>query len=127
MIKFGTGGWRAYIGEEFTRENVELVAQAIASLKPKTAIALGYDRRFLSEKAVLWVANVLIANGIKVRLSNSPTATPSVMLMVKHEKLDYGMAITASHNPYDFNGIKVFIKGGKDADVIFTAKLEQML
>ena len=62
MIKFGTGGWRAFIGEEFTRENVRLVAQALANIinnedAAKNGFVIGYDRRFLSDKAACWFAD----------------------------------------------------------------------
>lgn len=61
MIKFGTGGWRAFIGEEFTKENVRLVAQAVANITNAESVAergfvIGYDRRFLSDKAGRWFA-----------------------------------------------------------------------
>ena len=71
MIKFGTGGWRAFIGEEFTKDNVRLVAQAVANITNNESVAdrgfvIGYDRRFLSDKAGRWFAEVLAANGIVV-------------------------------------------------------------
>src|SRR5690349_10959563 len=71
MIKFGTGGWRAFIGEDFTKENVKIMAQAVANMMKKQkcdkeGFVIGYDRRFLSDKAARWIAEVLAANGIKV-------------------------------------------------------------
>lgn len=58
MIKFGTGGWRAFIGEEFTKDNVRLVAQAVANITNNESVAdrgfvIGYDRRFLSDSRSL--------------------------------------------------------------------------
>ena len=57
MIRFGTGGWRAIIGDDFTRENVQLVATGILKYAKETGktdkpIIIGYDRRFLSESAM---------------------------------------------------------------------------
>ena len=127
MIKFGTGGWRDYIGEGFNRDNIEKIAQAIANLNPKTPIAIGYDHRFLSDKAAGWLATVLASNGIKVILASDASPTPFVMLYVKNKHLDYGLMVTASHNPYDFNGIKIFTKGGIDSSLEFTNKLEEKL
>ena len=54
MIKFGTGGWRAVIGDDFTRENISLVAQAISEIliqdnKADKPVMIGFDRRFLSD------------------------------------------------------------------------------
>ena len=60
-IKFGTGGWRAVIGKEFTCENVRRVAKGIVRLmhhecKTIKPVIIGYDRRFLSDEAAKWVA-----------------------------------------------------------------------
>ena len=71
MIKFGTGGWRAVIGEDFTKENIQLVAAGILKLmeaegKKDKPVIIGYDRRFLSESAAKWVAEVLAAVGVTV-------------------------------------------------------------
>ena len=84
MIKFGTGGWRAFIGEEFTQANVRLVAQAVANIMQKESVVangfvIGYDRRFLSDKAALWFAEVLAANSITVSFINRFVPTPIVM------------------------------------------------
>lgn len=51
MIKFGTGGWRAIIADEFTKENLQLLAQAVVADLEKKEIVIGYDRRFLSDVA----------------------------------------------------------------------------
>ncbi len=71
MIQFGTGGWRALIGEEFTKANVQLVAQAVANIMiaekvTDNGFVIGYDRRFLSDKAAAWFSEVLAGNGIQV-------------------------------------------------------------
>nr|WP_319555199.1 phosphoglucomutase/phosphomannomutase family protein [uncultured Vibrio sp.] len=129
MIKFGTGGWRAFIGEEFTKENVRLVAQAVANITNAESVAergfvIGYDRRFLSDKAGRWFAEVLAANGIVVSFIDKFVPTPIVMFKAKEMNCAYSACITASHNPADYNGIKVFIEGGRDADEIITQKIE---
>lgn len=130
MIKFGTGGFRAIIGDEFTKYNVEQLARAVArkmkdeQVKERT-IVLGYDRRFLSREASQWVAEVFAYEGIKVLLIDKPVPTPMIMFEVKRLSLDYGMAITASHNPALYNGIKLFIKGGRDADEAATKDVEK--
>ena len=71
MIKFGTGGWRAIIGDDFTKENISLVAQAISEIliqdkKNDKPVMIGFDRRFLSELGTKWLCEVFAANGIKV-------------------------------------------------------------
>lgn len=131
-IKFGTGGWRARIGEEFTQENVERVARAIAVMvvregKTGKPIVIGYDNRFLSEEAAVWVAEVLNSFGIKIIYINTPVPTPLVMHYVKHHNLYYGIEITASHNPYNYNGIKLFVEEGRDAPVEITQKVEDWI
>ncbi|MGY3685984.1 phosphoglucomutase/phosphomannomutase family protein [Vibrio coralliilyticus] len=132
MIKFGTGGWRAFIGEEFTKDNVRLVAQALANIINHEKVAekgfiIGYDRRFLSDKAGRWFAEVLAANNIPVSFIDKFVPTPIVMFKAKAMGCAYSACITASHNPADYNGIKVFIEGGRDADEIITEKIEAQI
>ncbi|PSW19040.1 phosphonomutase [Photobacterium sanctipauli] len=129
MIQFGTGGWRALIGEEFTKDNVRIVAQAIANIMIKEGVTdngfvIGYDRRFLSDKAATWFAEVLTGNGIAVSFIDKYVPTPIVMFKSKEIGATYSACITASHNPADYNGIKVFIEGGRDADEVITQKIE---
>ncbi|MFM2588886.1 phosphoglucomutase/phosphomannomutase family protein [Vibrio sp. TBV020] len=132
MIKFGTGGWRAFIGEEFTKDNVQLVAQALANIINNEKVAdkgfiVGYDRRFLSDKAGRWFTEVLAANSIKVSFIDKFVPTPIVMFKAKEMGCAYSACITASHNPADYNGIKVFIEGGRDADEVITEKIETQI
>ncbi|PIE21167.1 MAG: phosphonomutase [Arachnia propionica] len=132
-IAFGTGGWRAIIGDEFTRANVRLLSAALAERIKDEGVAdkgivIGYDRRFLSAEAAEWAAEVFAVEGVAcqlIRLSQAPT--PLIMWSVKARDLPYGMAITASHNPALYNGIKVFTAGGKDADEDVTRDIEQRM
>lgn len=128
MIKFGTGGFRGVIGDDFTKQNVQIVAQALAQIikqdNSALPVAVGFDHRFCSDRFAQWVAQTLAANNITVLLYNEPMPTPAIMAAVRDEKLDYGVMITASHNPYYFNGVKLFVSGGMDADVGFTNRLE---
>ena len=132
MIKFGTGGWRAVIGDEFTRENIQILSRAICDKMKeekveKEGIVLGYDRRFLSKEAMQWAAQVFAKEGIKACLINKSAPTPLVMFYVMKNKFHYGMMITASHNPATYNGIKVFTYGGRDADEVQTAEIEKYI
>lgn len=128
-IKFGTGGWRAIIGDEFIKENICLLAQAVAEdMEPgKDAVVIGYDRRFLSDTAAIWASEVFAGNGIKVWFVDRIAPTPLVMFGVKDLETKYGMAITASHNPAAYNGIKLFTAGGRDASAETTVKFEAIL
>ena len=85
MIQFGTGGWRAVIGEDFTKANIRLVAAALARrMKREGAaedgICVGYDRRFLSKEALIWFCEVLAGEGIRVFFVNMSCPTPQIML-----------------------------------------------
>ncbi len=132
MIKFGTGGWRAIIGEEFTKANVQLLTAALArKIKAEgvdlAGFVIGYDRRFLSVQAAHWAAEVMAAEGIACKVINRDAPTPLIMFAVKYFEMAYGMAVTASHNPAVYNGVKVFVKGGRDADETVTADIEQYI
>src|SRR5581483_911114 len=114
QIKFGTDGWRAVIADDFTFANVRKVAQATADhfiANPvagcEKAMAVGYDRRFLSDAFGKATAEVLAANGFKVHLTSEPTPTPSVSYAVKQFQCTAGVMLTASHNPPQFNGFKL--------------------
>lgn len=131
-IKFGTGGWRAVIGEDFIWRNVCRVARGIVELakiqnKTDKPIIIGYDRRFLSENAAIWVAEVLAAYDVQVYFLNRSAPTPLIMHTVKQKQLHYGIEITASHNPSSYNGIKLIIDEGRDADVETTELLEKLI
>ena len=120
MIKFGTGGWRAVIGDGFTKENIRRIAAALARRMVREncaeqGICAGYDRRFLSKEALSWFCEVLAGEGVKVRFVNGSCPTPQIMFTVKNLELPYGAMVTASHNPAVWNGIKLFTAGGRDA------------
>ena len=130
VIKFGTGGWRAIIGEDFTCDNVRRIASGIARLmqeecKTSKPVVIGYDRRFLSDSAAQWIAEVLSAHDINVRLMHRSAPTPLIMHTVLKQNLDYGIEVTASHNPACYNGIKLIINEGRDADISTTQLLEK--
>ena len=129
MIKFGTGGWRAVIADEFTKENIRLLMAGLCRLMEKEGlsgaeICVGYDRRFLSKESAHWAAEVLVGYGFHPFVINRSSPTPLMMFTVKKRQEPYGIAVTASHNPAIYNGIKVFTAGGRDADQTVTARIE---
>lgn len=131
-IKFGTGGWRAIIGDTFTKQNIQLLAQGMVNKMQSEGVAeqgivIGYDRRFLSKEAMQWSAEVFAAAKIKCLLVNKSSPTPLIMYYVMKHELPYGMMVTASHNPAIYNGIKVFTAGGRDADEIQTKDIENYI
>ena len=129
MIKFGTGGWRAIIADGFTKQNIRLVAAGLCRLMEKEGhsgkeIVIGYDRRFLSKESAHWAAEVVAGFGFRVFMVARSSPTPLIMYTVKRRETPYGMAITASHNPAIYNGIKVFTEGGRDAEASVTKRIE---
>lgn len=132
MIKFGTGGWRAEIGRDFYMENIQKIAQALAEKiisegKNDKPVVIGYDRRFLSSEAAAWIADVITGNGIPIRIMTRSVPTPLVMYLVKNCGLHFGVEVTASHNPSNYNGIKIIVEEGRDAPVEFTQDLEKRI
>ena len=130
MIKFGTGGWRAEIGKDFIEFNIKKVAQSLAdrivdNKENNASVVIGYDRRFLSKEASVWISEVLCSNNIKVLYINRSAPTPLIMHTVLKQDLNYGIEVTASHNPSTYNGIKIIVKEGRDAPVEITQDLEQ--
>ncbi|GEN81306.1 NTP transferase domain-containing protein [Actinotalea fermentans] len=116
-IVFGTGGWRAVIGEGYTLANVRRLTQAIANevvrqgLEDK-GVVIGGDRRFLSRDSAIAAAEVFAGNGVPVRLLPDDVPTPLVTFAAPHLGAAYGIIVTSSHNPPEWNGIKVFRSDG---------------
>ena len=132
MIKFGTGGWRAIIGEDFTKANIQLFAKAMAEKmkaekNDELGIVIGYDRRFLSKETVKWICEVMAAEKIHCHFVCRSVPTPLIMNHVAKHNFPYGLMVTASHNPSLYNGIKVFTEGGKDADENQTKDIESYI
>jgi len=129
MIEFGTGGWRAVIGDQFTRDNIRRLGAALARRMVRegchaSGICVGYDRRFLSREACIWFSEVMAGEGVLVHFVNLSCPTPQIMFTVKNMGLQYGAMITASHNPAIYNGIKLFTYGGRDAAEDVTLPLQ---
>jgi len=111
-IHFGTDGWRGAIAEDYTFANVRRCAQGFADYmvnhgKKGEWVVVGHDKRFLSENFALAVSEVLVANGLKVYLTDGATPTPVIAYSVVNKKAAGAVNITASHNPSTDNGFKV--------------------
>ncbi len=130
MIKFGTDGWRAVIGNTFTFENVRKVAYAHAKVlqrQGKRRVIVGYDFRFMSEHFALEVYKVFRTLGFECYLVNKACTTPMVSFAVKYMGFDNGVMITASHNPPEYNGYKIKDSFGGSATPDFIAQVEKEL
>jgi len=131
-IKFGTDGWRAVIAEDFTFANVRRVAAAIAQYvreesEPVRGLIVGYDMRFLSAEFARATADVLSAAGIPVWLGNTGTPTPAISYAVVARKTAGAVIITASHNPYQWNGVKFKAPYGGSAEPAIIHRIEAHL
>lgn len=119
-IKFGTDGWRGIIADDYTFENVRRAGGAIASyvLKNedwKRGLVVGYDTRYGSRRFAEAISEVIADAGISVKLANDYTPTPAISYCVKTWGMAGGVAITSSHNPYMWNGVKFKEKFGGSA------------
>lgn len=109
-LVFGTDGWRDVIAERFTFENVRRAADAYATELLATGgqrVVVGHDTRFLGDKFARAVAERLAERGLEVLLSAGYLPTPALSFAVLEYGADGGVMITASHNPYQWNGFKL--------------------
>jgi alpha-D-glucose phosphate-specific phosphoglucomutase len=132
QIKFGTDGWRGVIADDFTYENVRTVARAISRYvvraeKPGAEVLVGFDTRFGSEKFARVAAETLSAAGIPVALATEPCPTPALSLLVRMRGAAGGIQITASHNPFRWNGMKFKASYGSSASPAIVAQIEAEL
>lgn len=110
-IVFGTDGWRGIIAKDFTLANVAKVAHALSRWLggkfPNPSVVVGYDCRFGGEMFMEAVAKILASKNIRVYISESFVSSPMVSLGVLKLNGSCGVMITASHNPAEYNGIKL--------------------
>jgi phosphomannomutase len=131
-IKFGTDGWRAVIGDDYTFANIESVARATARYfrkhkKIRNGMVIGYDARFMSREFAEKSAEVIANEGITVKLADSIVTTPMIALLTKLENAAGGIVITASHNPAKWNGFKIKGDFGGPAHPEMIAAVEREL
>jgi len=131
-IKFGTDGWRAIIGEDFTFDNVRLCAQGAADMLKAHNLAqrgfvVGYDTRFASAQFAAAVAEVMTANGVPTLLCDRTAPTPTIAYNLVAKDAGAGCVITASHNPAAYNGFKYKPDYGGSALPEIVAELEERI
>lgn len=131
-IKFGTDGWRGVIGDDFTFANVKRIAAAVAAYvtaesEPAKGLVVGYDTRFLSPECARVVAETLVGAGVRVVLADRPTPTPAVSYAVVARQTSGAIMVTASHNPYRWNGIKFKAPYGGSAAPAIIVRIEHYL
>ena len=120
-MEFGTGGMRGVMGAGTNRINKYTLGRATQGLanylienvqKEQLSVVIAYDCRHNSKKFAKIVADVLSANNIKVFLFEDLRATPELSFAVRHLGCDAGIVLTASHNPPEYNGYKVYWADG---------------
>lgn len=121
-LEFGTAGMRGYIGAGTNRINIYVVRQATEGLAKlveskgeeakKRGVAIAYDTRHFSPEFAFESAQVLAAHGIKSYVFESLRPTPELSFAVRHYNAVAGIMVTASHNPKEFNGYKVYGEDG---------------
>jgi phosphomannomutase len=131
-IRFGTDGWRGIIAEDFTFANARIVAHAIARYvvrgeDARKGVLIGYDHRFGSDHIAAAAADTISATGTPVWLTDKPCPTPAISLLVRQRKAAGGLVVTASHNPYRWNGIKYKASYGSSALPSIVAQIETEL
>jgi phosphomannomutase len=131
-IKFGTDGWRGIIAEDFTFANARTVAEAIARYvvrgeDARKGVIVGYDQRYASDTVAHRVAETFSSTGTPVWLTDRPCPTPAVSYLVRERGAAGGVVVTASHNPYCWNGIKYKASYGSSALPSIVAQIENEL
>jgi phosphoglucomutase len=121
-LEFGTAGMRGVIGAGINRMNVYTVRQATEGLArfieeqgeeaKKRGVAIAYDSRHMSPEFSMEAAKTLGAHGIKTYVFESLRPTPELSFAVRHLKAVAGIMVTASHNPPEYNGYKVYGEDG---------------
>ena len=111
-LAFGTGGLRGVLGTGTNRMNRYVVARATqglaATLHPGAHVAIAHDSRLCSREFALCAARVLAANGVVAHLYARLMPTPMLSFAVRELRCDAGIVVTASHNPAQYNGYKVY-------------------
>lgn len=132
-IRFGTSGWRAIIAEDFTFENVRLVADAICSylttesgIRSRVLIA-GHDSRFMGEKFTRVAAEIAAEKGFRVLQCEGPAPTPTISYAIRSQVAAGGVNFTASHNPPEYQGIKFSTADGAPALPEITKRIEEAI
>ncbi|MBD3347027.1 MAG: phospho-sugar mutase [Chitinivibrionales bacterium] len=120
-LNFGTGGLRGIIGGGFNRMNPYIVQRATQGLAnyivkekdpARASVVIAYDSRRFSDRFALQAACVCAGNGIKAYLFTGLRPTPELSFAVRHLKATAGIVLTASHNPAQYNGYKVYWEDG---------------
>lgn len=146
-ICFGTDGWRGVIARDFTFATVGRVAHAIAAYlrspqrrtlevykkwgvayrPPERGVVIGYDTRFLSREFAVHIGRIVQDAEIPVWIAHEPVPTPALSYAVSHHQAALGVMVTASHNPPEYNGVKIKIEYASSAPPSVTQLIESLV
>ncbi len=131
MVHFGTSGWRGVVGQDFTFRNVRLVLDATVEVLRRRGevgeVIVSYDTRLLSEKFAREAVDVLTHHGVAAVISERDLPSPCVAYAVRERAASLGVTFTASHNPAEYNGIKLFTREGTAAERELTGEIEAVV
>ena len=132
-LEFGTGGMRGVLGPGTNRMNIYTIRKATAGLAQyilakgeeaaKRGVAIAYDSRFKSPEFAMEAAKTLATHGIHAYVFESLRSTPELSFAVRHLRAYSGIMITASHNPSEYNGFKVYNDDGGQIPLDMAAEI----
>lgn len=128
-IRFGTSGWRAVLAEEFTFGNARRVIAAIARVlaaegRSGGLVLVGYDTRFLADRFAAEAAAIFVRHGFPAQVSIRPVPTPVLAFEIRRSGAAGAVNFTASHNPFQYLGIKFSTSDGAPALPEITRRIE---
>lgn len=123
-IYFGTDGIRGIVNNDLTEQIAEMVGNALARKKKKAKILIGRDTRVSGSFLLVAIATGALKGGADV-VDVGVLPTPAISFLVKNKKFDYGVVVSASHNPKEYNGIKIFNSEGKKLSEKEESELER--
>ena len=131
-IRFGTSGWRAVIADEFTFDGVRRVTEAICThfreeASGNNVMIIGYDTRFMGQQFAAECAGMVSAHGFRALFCDEPAPTPVIAHAIRTENAVCGINFTASHNPPEYNGMKLSTSDGAPALPEVTRHVESLI
>jgi len=112
FIKIGPSGWRVIFLKNLTANAFEAIIQAMAMVFGPQKALIGFDNRFLSPSLAAHAQKILKKHGWRTDLVSDIFSTPGVARLVSERKADWGLVVTASHNAYYYNGLKILDSRG---------------
>jgi phosphoglucomutase len=129
-IRFGTSGWRGILAEDFSFPRLRRALHGIGRFFAEGGggeVLVAHDTRFLAERMAGLAARILLAHGLDARLARGATPTPAVTRGVRRRRAAGAVVLTASHNPPEYQGLKVFGASGGCIDDATARRIERCI